>query len=158
MTIEIKTVENQVFVTTPYHPKFPPAARRLGGRWLAQKKVWSFDLRDEERVRELCYDIYGTDGSKTDLVDVRIVVGEDDWKAYNGGLYFAGRKIASAYGRDSGALLGEGVVLLSGSIKSGGSRKYWTSLATAGSIFEVRDVPRRAVPETHDSLSIEIIS
>ena len=50
--------------------------------------------------------------------------------------------MARAYGRDSGAKIGEGVVFLEGGASSGGSVKNWYTTIKKGSVFEVRDVPR----------------
>src|SRR5690606_25910046 len=67
------TVENnQVIVSAPYHPDFPPRARKLGGKWDAYKKVWKFDYRDEDRVRNVLMDVYGTDGRKVESVDFKL--------------------------------------------------------------------------------------
>ncbi len=60
MTINITTENGKTKVVTPYNPSFPTRAKKLGGRW--QGGAWVFDARDEERVRDLCRDIYGTDG------------------------------------------------------------------------------------------------
>jgi DNA repair protein RadC len=35
----------------------------LGGEWDAARRVWVFDAGDEARVRRLCQEIYGADGS-----------------------------------------------------------------------------------------------
>jgi DNA repair protein RadC len=58
--------DGRIAVSSPYHPKFPARARSLGGVWDAARRVWVFDAADHERVRALCREIYGADGTKND--------------------------------------------------------------------------------------------
>jgi hypothetical protein len=125
----------------PYNTKFISAAKKLGGKWVAPD--WVFDARDEQRVRDLCRDIYGSDGITSDLVTLRI-----EWRSGNASNQSAftvyGRVIATAFGRDSGAKLGDGIVLLAGAFSSGGSVKNWETTVGAGTVVLVRDFPRAA--------------
>ncbi|GEM_PF-366351 len=135
-----------VRVASPYNPDFAPAAKRLGGRWEPTTRTWLFDLRDEARVRDLCRRIYGTDGTVAtgDLVTLRLTATCDVASDVHGGLYAAGRQIAHASGRDSGARLGGGIVVLSGRVTSGGSVKNWYTVMREGAVVLIRDVPREA--------------
>jgi DNA repair protein RadC len=58
----VKEQNGCISVSSPYHPSFPPRARSLGGIWDTARRVWLFDASDEDRVRSLCREIYGTDG------------------------------------------------------------------------------------------------
>lgn len=147
MSVSLKTEGKSILVFAPYHPNFPSRAKRLNGKWSPSNKAWSFDARDEDRVKELCRSIYGTDGSPTDaedLVTVRITA-TNRLGVTCGSIYFAGRCLCYATGRDSGAKLGQGVILISGKVFSGGSMKNWQTCAAEGTVFELRDVPRAAV-------------
>jgi len=151
------TVSNStVSVNSPYNTDFITAARKLGGKWVSPE--WEFDIRDEQRVRDLCRDVYGTDGITTDLCTIRAEFGPSD-NAGREPITVFGRVVARAYGRDSGAKLGEGVVLLSGGFGSGGSMKNWETTAKNGTEVLIRDVPRVAVQTAIDGgatwLSIE---
>lgn len=134
--------ENRVVVDSPYNTLFLEEAKRLGGRFRPNSKEWTFDVRDEERVKEMLLRVYGTDGIKEDFCTLRI-----EWKADEsvgkGPIIAHGRKIASAWGRDSGAKLGDGVILLSGSFHSGGSMKNWETRVREGTVVLVRDFPRK---------------
>ena len=126
--------------------------KKLGGRWDAGSKAWVFDPRDEVRVRELCAKIYGTDGSApVELLTIRAPAEVCDTKGGGAGLeaWLAGRQVARAFGRDSGAKLGEGVVLVSGGFSSGGSVKNCKVTWKAGTVFEIRDVPRALAEKVH---------
>lgn len=140
--VSITTTDSQVRVRSPYNTWFAPAARKLGGNWV--EPDWVFDRRDEDRVRALCLQLYGTDGFRSDLCTVRVTYDADE-RELQGPLTVNGRIVAQARGRDSGARLGEGVVLLSGSFTSGGSMKNWTTRAgSGGAVVLVRDFPRAA--------------
>jgi len=145
--IDIEAHEGYLVVTSPYHPQFPSGARRLGGRWDAATRTWRFDPRDEHRVRDLCSRIYGTDGSPAaaELVTLRVRLDRGSvLRAACGSIFLAGRCVARAYGRDSGARLGPGVVVIDGSSpRSGGSMKNWVTIWAGPATFEVRDVPRQ---------------
>jgi DNA repair protein RadC len=63
MPVSIVEQGGRIVVGTPYHPNFPARARLLGGDWDALRHVWIFDAREDDRVRSLCREIYGTDGT-----------------------------------------------------------------------------------------------
>jgi len=167
MDIKIKEVNNRLLVSSPYHPDFAPEARNLGGRWTGN--TWVFDPRDLERVSELLIDIFGTDGTyKGQLCTIQVTT-SDDISEYRSGLFLAGRCVARAKGRDSGATIGNGVVFLKGSPDSNGSMKNWNTTIYANSVFEIRDVPEphakkfaekvnaESDDEMFDSIKVELI-
>ena len=132
---------DQMTVTAPYHPAFPSAAKRLGGQWASGSRSWTFDPREEVKVRELLTRIYGTDGTPVSTVDVQIHldhVPETD----SDSLFLLGRQIARRGGRDSEVRLGDGVILLQGGFAaSAGSRAYPEIGPKPGTILLVHDVP-----------------
>lgn len=125
MSISVRTTGDKVITSAPYNPEFAPLAKAAGGRWDSNAKTWSFDIRDEARVREIMIRVYGTDGSAAiPMVTLRVALNEcgdgDDGK-----LYVGGRLVAARYSRDEPVKLGTDVVLVSGSFaRSGGSTKY----------------------------------
>jgi hypothetical protein len=159
MNITIKADDRQsgkITVASPFNPDFAPKARGAGGRWDAARKVWVFDARDEERVRKICRTVYGTDGADAaDVLTIRATAkvcdqrGQGKFDDRPMSYWLAGREIARAYGRDSGAKLADGVVLLTGGFYSGGSVKNPACYHKAGTTFEVRDVPRAAAEKVH---------
>ena len=139
MSVTITNENNKLVVRSPYHPDFPHGAKRLGGRWV--NGAWSFDLRDADRVRELCRDIYGTDGDISEPTVTLRASWPDGGQEYDGAVYVAGRQVARARDRDSGAALGDGIIVLAGGFGSGGSRKNWTTDIQKSTVIEIRDVP-----------------
>jgi DNA repair protein RadC len=63
MAVSIVEQGGRIAVNSPYHANFPPRARFLGGEWDAARRLWVFDAGEENRVRSLCREIYGTDGA-----------------------------------------------------------------------------------------------
>lgn len=142
-TVEIKVANNRLYVGTPYNPAWILGCKMLGGRWDRGTISWIFDSRDEERVRSLCKKIFGTDGTDSKVVTVRINA-HQWWRASGKGskIWFAGREIAGRMSRDSEVYLGEGVILIEGSFPSrGGSMRYPSVDPDSNIILEVRDVP-----------------
>lgn len=150
----IAIIGNAAIVTAPYHPSFAGYARQLGGRWLADKRVWSFDTRDVGRVRDLLIDMFGTDGSPTELVTLRVECEEPIWDKCGGDLelWLAGRLVAKTLGRDATPRLGSGVVVVAGKgFTSGGSRKNPEIQYYNKTIIELRDVPLRIAKRVADA-------
>src|SRR5271166_1704485 len=63
MAVSIVEQGGRIAVSSPYHPNFPARGRFLGGEWDAQRHVWLFDVGEDDRVRSLCREVYGTDGA-----------------------------------------------------------------------------------------------
>uniref|UniRef100_UPI0004C0752A hypothetical protein n=1 Tax=Streptomyces capuensis TaxID=1464056 RepID=UPI0004C0752A len=108
-----------------------------------------FDSRDEERVRQLARDTFGTDGTPEPDGTVSVQISVPNVSGERGGhpatLWRYGRKIATRFARDEQPRLGEGVVLISGGFKnSAGSHNYIElgPIDDEATIVEVRDVPR----------------
>jgi hypothetical protein len=157
--IQITTLTNgRLAVTSPYNADFVADAKAMGGRWDSGHRQWTFDPRDEERLRELLRDIYGTDGSPTDqadLVTVRWNISRFGHTKGDNELFLAGRVVASRRFRDEAVRLGSNVVLISGGFAySGGSTKYPALEPENDTVIEVRDIPRAAVSDDLPGLTI----
>lgn len=142
--IEVICNATQVIVSAPYHPDFPKAARSLNGKHEDGK--WAFDYRDKSAVLSNLKAIFGfTEEGKDDLVDLLVRLDpRSELKAFKSGIFLAGRCVARAFSRDSGAKTGEGVVVKEGSFSSGGSAKNWTTESSYGVVFEIQNVYRHA--------------
>lgn len=137
--------KERVVLTAPYHPDLPSEAKSLGGKWDPSAKSWVFDPRDEQDVRALAREVYGTDDTAGEpMVTVRLdLVGWDRSPE----TWFAGRRILWRPGRDAEVRLGDGVRCTAGFFCAGGSGggagsvKYPAIGDTTGVVLEVRDVP-----------------
>ena len=156
MNIQIEKNENIISVTADYNDEFVKVAHTMGGKW--HSPSWVFDIREEDLVRSTCLKIYGTDGVNADLVDVQITLNDFDAKKCAPIVIF-GKTVARAFGRDSGAKIGTGIVIKSGKFGSGGSAKNWLTIAEDGTSFIMRDVSRSLVEANMEkSIQAEIIS
>lgn len=137
----------KISIETPYNPEFVCRIRKAGGKWNSTKRVWECDERGIEAVRAIMREVYGMDDLPQELVAVKVTVQEKAVSQDTGPVILFGRTIASAFGRDSGAKVGEGIIFENGGCHSGGSMKNWYTVIKAGSVFTIFDVPRRAVEE-----------
>lgn len=155
MTISISANSDKISVVSPFNSDFVKDARNLGGNWSGG--AWVFDAREEADVRAACMKHYGEDGFTKDTIDVLVTFMTEKF-ANRKPIVLFGRTVARAVGRDSGARIGNGVVLKSGGFKSGGSVKNWETIALKDTSVLLRDVSRSLV-ESFDSkdVSIEVI-
>ncbi len=157
--MKITVIDSKLYVTADYNSAFVAKARDLGGKWASP--CWVFDARDEVAVRAACLECYGSDGLTSDLVDVRITIPED-CRAVGGGrgpIEIFGRTLARAFGRDSGAKLGEGVVVEQGGFSSGGSMKNWTTTVRDNTVLILRDVSASLVAKhDNEAFIVEVIA
>lgn len=133
-------VTDKARLTSPYSPAFVDRARKLGGQWDSRGKVWAFDVRDVDAVKAAVGECYGHYFDPVPVVAIRITA-RIDFIGDRKPVYCGPRVVAQAWGRDSGAKLGTGVVCISGDYQSGGSVKNWDTRVSAGSVFELKDYP-----------------
>lgn len=148
-TVTITNDGRTVTLSAPFDPAFPAKARKIGGRFdPAPLKVWRFDARDEQRVRALAREFWGTDGSDADEPTVTVRVPLTPIYAWREQEYrLAGRRLAWRAGRDEQVRLADGVVVVAGEFPSRGGSVRNPSLGDYGDkleeiVLEVRDVPR----------------
>lgn len=130
---EIQKIAKNKIVTlcADYNQFLVDACRRLGGRWDASAKAWVFTSLVENEVEELD-ELYN---SKKIVIEITAL---EDCYSCTAPLTFCGYTIATATGRDSGAVLAENIACLNGDIKSSGSMKNWSTRAIEGSIFRLQ--------------------
>ena len=126
-----------------YHPQFPARAKKLIGRWDEERRVWKFPARYRAEVLEILDSLYGYSESNTETVLVSLSVGEQPIVAKCTAVRAAGRVVARAKGRDTGAKLGDGVALLKGRVGSGGSAKNWETIVDPHTTLHI-ELPRSA--------------
>lgn len=146
--VSITITDKDCEVRSPYHPDFVSHARSLNGKW--NTSFWKFDARDEQRVRDICTQIYGTDGAEVPTFDVQIDL--EKYRLGTNPCYGMGRLICERRSRDYSVKLGEGVVVIKGGFpSSGGSVKNPMCCADDGTILEIRDVPATIVRKEMES-------
>lgn len=140
----IKRAEQQIIIHAPYNTQFISFARNLAGKFDPKTEEWHFDIRDEADVLEACYFVYGKDGVRNNICDVKITL-PNGFQEYQGTITFFGKQIARAFGRDTGAKLFSGIIIKKGGFTSGGSLKNWTTCAMVDTVFVLRDISRPLV-------------
>ncbi len=132
------TANYQIRVKTPFNKEFVTRARNLRGSWDKKTEEWVFDDSIEDYVKSAMMEIYGTTGEET-VEMVNLVIKDYTESVFCAPVQLFGRTIARAFGRDSGAKLGAGIVFISGDYTSGGSVKNWKTLVDG--TFEIQNVP-----------------
>lgn len=151
--ISAEKLDDVIRVVVPYHPEFVRRARMLGGRFV--DGAWVFDELMERHVKDVLCNIYGTDGSSVELVDVRMKLNAYGCRKE---VWELGRLIVERTDRDCPARLGGGVILESGGFSAiGGSIKY-PLIDSNDAVVLVHDVPRmlaeRAASEKPEVFSV----
>lgn len=151
---KIDVVDNAAYITTPYNPEFVGRIKAMGGKWDASGKRWKVNAQSVDVVREAMLDVYGQNdlpGTEGELVTV-VVTTQDYQYADHCAYTLFGKTIATAWGRDSGARVGEDVAFIEGKPGSGGSVKNWKTVIPSDSRFEIYNVPRAIYERDKDAL------
>ncbi len=59
--VQIWEADGRILVRSPYDKEFVRGAKKLGGKWKGEAKVWAFDLDATEAVRALVGECYPGD-------------------------------------------------------------------------------------------------
>ena len=146
MKIEISG--SSALVYTPYSAEFVSRIKTSigGAKWDGTKKAWKVPATAVDAVRDIMREIYGeTDEPEaTEKVNVRLTFNSrySEWCAP---VTLLGKTVASAFGRDSGAKVGDGVTFVEGAPDSGGSMKNWHTVIPEGSFVILYDVTKSIV-------------
>lgn len=152
--ITLEIAGNSVYLVAPFNAAANADYKQLGGRWDGSRRAWSFDIRDQDKVREILQRRFGYTDQVTDTVDVRVRLsghygGRDDKPTY------FGRVLARRRQRDAPVILGTDVVLAAGSFTGrGGSEKYPAVGDVDGVVLEVRNVPAGHADLSRDDVEV----
>ena len=148
MKIEING--ESAIVWTPYNADFVRRIKTIGGaRWDASQKAWKIPANTIDDCRAIMQEVYGeTDlpAADAEKVNVRLTF-ESKLTEWHAPVTIFGKTIASAFGRDSGARVGDSVSFVSGAPTSGGSVKNWETVIPAGCVCVLHDVPKTLVSQ-----------
>ena len=141
MKIEISG--GKAYIFTPYNAEFVKRIKGIGGaKWNGAERYWTVPAEAVDSARDIMMDVYGEtdipDGSEKLKLRITALVDIEELRAP---VSYFGKNLASASGRDSGARVGDGVILESGTITSSGSMKNWTSMIRRDAVMILTDVP-----------------
>ena len=160
-TIKTARCDNgTINIYTPYNRDFVSRIKGIGrARWDADRKCWNIPEAGLETARSIMQDVYG----ETDLPDawqkmvtVRIKFGDRYTSECRCGVSAFGRTLARAWGRDSGAKVGDDVIMETGEVTSDGSAKNWYTVIKAGTTFRLQ-VPEGIYQRDKDLWDTEIV-
>jgi len=145
--------ESLLLVNIEYCPQAIRKIKNLGqAKWDKTMKGWLVSKPYEVELKDILLEYYGTDGSFSDKrVNIELVANQDI-KMCQKPVLFAGKTLAQAFHRDSGARVGQNVALIEGSINSGGSSKNWETIVEKGSRFKLIHVNEQLLSFENDKL------
>lgn len=152
MDIYIEAEEKYAYLYTPYNAEFVKEIKRIGGAKWSSRKAWRIPIDCIEEARAIIKEVYGyNDQESAKMLKVRVVI-DGDYCIRNGRgpITMFGKTIASAFGRDSGAKIGDEVSFIEGMPDSGGSMKNWKTVINGPAVFTVRNVPETKYLEEKD--------
>ena len=120
-----------------YFGRFVTKCRNFRGTF--KDGAWYFDDSLTELVKETMVSIFGVDGT-TEVERCTLMVKDMTDYEQGGPVTVFGRTVAKAFGRDSGAKLGDDIVFISGRYESGGSTKNWRTMI-ANATFMIKNFP-----------------
>jgi len=138
ITVTIKN--NSVYVQSPYESKFVKQAKQINGKWSAP--YWVFPAENENLVRNLCREVYGTDGTVEPTTTILVTLSEvgrhEDDRLMVGPI-----EVLRKWNRDSAPKLGENCTVVQGKLlSSGGSRNNPRITYTDDCVIRVKNVPQ----------------
>ena len=145
--MKITAKDGKAYVSTPYNKDFVTKVKQIGGaRWNGSERCWVIPESEISTARAYMREVYGEtdlpDEEERVTVDVTFLEMVQDW---HDGVTVFGRQLCRAFGRDSGAKVGDGVTLIEGEIGSGGSRANWTTVVHEGAKFRIRNLAKAAL-------------
>lgn len=117
-------------LTAPYNIELVEACRELGGKFDRDTLSWVFSGLIADEVEEL-------EAMYTEHMTPVEIVATGELSSWHAPIDFHGYPLAKATGRDSGAVLCEGVSKVKGDVYSGGSVKNWTTKCDEGTTFRL---------------------
>jgi hypothetical protein len=139
LAVRVEAMHGSLTVASPYHPDFVQGAHQLAGKW--KSPFWMFNLMQESAVRALCMNVYGTDGTISDLVTVRVHLYKLTSLPQQT-FYMLGRELCQRKTRNDLVKLGAGVVLVDGAFSKTGGSVLNPKIGACQVTLDVQYVPR----------------
>lgn len=143
---DIRIVKNDgnLDIHAPYNRNFIKKIKQLGATWNMHEKIWKIAVEREKQARDALIRYFGTDGTKSDLLTVKIRVTEDIEGNIQDNFNVFGRSVVSATGRDSGGKV-HTECMIEGEIGTAGSRNRWYVYILEGAVITMYNVPAIAI-------------
>ena len=146
--IKVEMKGSKAYIRSPYNAGFVSRIKLMGGKWDSESRCWAIKADALDAAREIMMDIYGeTDQAPAAETVTLVIEFSKDVIGHCEPIAIAGKTIARAFGRDSGAKIGDDVAFISGEPRSDGSARNWTTVVPAGCVVEVYNVPKSKADE-----------
>lgn len=139
--MNITVTDTNVSVVSPYNAKFIAGAKQINGKW--NKPAWEFPKENEDLVRNLLRDVYGTDGTPESTVTILVKLPEAEWLMKDATFMVGPFQALRKLGRDTTPRLGENCTIIQGKLlSSGGSRNNPRITFTNDCVMRIKNVPQ----------------
>lgn len=147
--MKIEIVDEKAYIDTPYNKYFVSKIKTIGGaRWDNARREWKIPAACVDQARAIMREVFGECDLPDDTRRVTVMLTFDECVSrVCSSVSIFGKTIARAYGRDSGATVGEDAVFIKGKPTSGGSRANWETQVKPGSVVVLRNVPETILNE-----------
>ena len=133
----VTTSKDRIVLATEYNLLFITDAKKIGGVWDKEDKVWVFPAFVKNEVDELDY-IYNSKKITIEITAIKDIHRTHDL------IEFCGIPLAKASGRDSGAFVYKDISVLKGGFVSGGSVKNWATILGQDSVIRL-EIPQEVL-------------
>lgn len=159
-TIKVEKINDKCICQCPKNFNVIKKFKNLNGIWDTNNKWWVFDELLFESIKKLMFKYYGTDNGEYKSCQL-IIKNYTDSKTLSG-IIISGFELCKAWGRDTGAIVSNGVALLDGEIDSGGSYKYWCTECADATFnilrFPISMLKNSSIKKLQENNQIEIIN
>lgn len=141
--INVEMKAGKAYISSPYNADFVHRIKLIGAKWDALTRRWVVKDDALDAARQVMMEVYGeTDEAPAAETVTLVLEFRAEMVKAKGPITIAGKTIAVAFGRDSGARVGDDVAFIAGAPESGGSVKNWSTCIPEGSVCEVYRVPK----------------
>ena len=158
--IKIVKKEENISIFTPYNPFFVSNLKNRFGNARWNGECWTIPSSNE--AEKLVYELLKTSfGYTKNGKKIKIkITSKRKINRIRDAVYFCGIQIARAFNRDSGAKLGNDIIMKNGNICSGGSTKHWKTIIDEKTSFIIPEIYEKAIENKTDweeEWTVEII-
>lgn len=147
--INVEMKAGKAYISSPYNADFVHRIKLIGAKWDALTRRWVVKDDALDAARQVMMEVYGEADVSPAAETVTLVLEfhAEMFKAL-GPIIIAGKNVASARSRDSGARVGGDTAFIKGAPESGGSAKNWGTCIPEGCVCEIYRVPKAVAEAT----------
>jgi len=148
MNIKVEQKEEKLQIYTPYNKNFVSDLKQSVSTAKWSGSCWEVSIEAKELIDGLLKEHYGYNPGQP-KVKIEITA-KEEIEEMTGSVNFAGCPVAYARGRDTGAKVCDGIIKMSGNIRSGGSARYYKTIVEKGATFRLETYKNIIDEKTYD--------